>query len=103
MLLWRQRQAIGLENTTATRGAFLIQATALLTPLLATLAGESLGSRLWVGCLVALLGSILIALDHPASSSASASSFIRALLEKRPIRLHNLQFTCSLQRTKTFL
>eukprot|EP00884_Botryococcus_braunii_P002767 jgi/Botrbrau1/12491/Bobra.0169s0038.1 len=69
-------QALGLEHTTATRGAFLIQATALLTPVLATLAGESLGSRLWRGCLIALVGSVLISLDHPASSSGSGASFI---------------------------
>ncbi len=40
-------QALGLEFTTATRAAFLIQATALLTPLLASLSGERPGRAVW--------------------------------------------------------
>lgn len=40
-------QALGLEFTTATRAAFLIQATALLTPLLASLSGDRPGRAVW--------------------------------------------------------
>ena len=94
-------QAVGLQYTTATRGAFLIQvsncmtgihmmhlcrsfqqgllqATSLLTPVMATLAGEQPGRGVWLGSCCTLIGTVLITLDHSAVSShgtpAAASS-----------------------------
>ncbi|KAL0024507.1 hypothetical protein WJX77_010938 [Trebouxia sp. C0004] len=73
-------QALGLQYTTATRGAFLIQATSLLTPVMATLAGEKTSRGVWLGCCCTLTGTVLITLDHSASavsdhgSPAAASS-----------------------------
>lgn len=66
-------QAVGLQLTPATRAGFLIQLTAVLTPLLASLAGDKLAPRVWAAALMALAGTCLIALDgvQPASSAAS--------------------------------
>ncbi len=58
------KQTIGLQLTGATRAAFLLQSTAILTPLLASLFGERPGVNVWVGCLVALVGTLLIAEDE---------------------------------------
>ncbi|KAL3156670.1 hypothetical protein ABBQ38_000951 [Trebouxia sp. C0009 RCD-2024] len=72
-------QALGLQYTSATRGAFLIQATSLLTPVMAALAGEKPSRGVWLGCCCTLAGTVLITLDHSASTvsnqgSAAASS-----------------------------
>ena len=55
--------------TTATRASFLIQATALLTPLLASFTGEKPSRNVWMGCLVALAGCLFIAADSVATDS----------------------------------
>ena len=98
-------QALGLQFTSATRGAFLIQvrrmsaqfaldsvcsqyaqavsgicwpkkclncfstscswqATSLLTPVMATVAGDKPSRAVWLGCCFTLCGTVLIALDH---------------------------------------
>ncbi len=67
-------QTFGLQLTSATRASFLIQATALLTPLLATLAGERLGAQVWAGCALALGGTLLIASDTAGGGAASGAS-----------------------------
>ncbi|KAK9824226.1 hypothetical protein WJX72_008663 [[Myrmecia] bisecta] len=70
-------QAVGLEHTTATRSAFLIQATALLTPLLATLGGERPTRNVWIGCCIALMGTLLITADkHGAPDGEQAASML---------------------------
>ncbi|GMH32627.1 hypothetical protein BSKO_00461 [Bryopsis sp. KO-2023] len=56
-------QTVGLEFTTATRTAFLIQSTALLTPVIATLAGDRLPLTGWLGCAIGLVGSLLITFE----------------------------------------
>ena len=53
-------QAVGLEFTTASRAAFLVQATAILTPLLETATGGRLSRTTWASCALALAGSIVI-------------------------------------------
>ncbi len=53
-LVERLLKALGLEFTTATRAAFLIQATALLTPLLASLSGDRPGRAVWCALLCSL-------------------------------------------------
>ena len=107
-------QALGLQYTSATRGAFLIQvgrsqqwrksciwyacfeqlflalacmysmfpdtsmqATSLLTPVMAAMAGEETSRGVWLGCCCTLAGTVLITLDHSAASEhglAAASS-----------------------------
>lgn len=102
-------QALGLQYTTATRGAFLIQvkavaettllhnplalkhsqhyaiayashclhcaqATSLLTPVMATLAGEKPSRGVWLGCCCTLTGTVLITLDHSASAVSNHGS-----------------------------
>ena len=90
-------QALGLQYTAATRGAFLIQvsqsfvsialtqqilhiicwwvlgmqATSLLTPVMATLAGEKPSRGVWLGCVCTLAGTVLITLDHSATSGSA--------------------------------
>lgn len=67
-------QTFGLQLTSATRAGFLIQATALLTPLLATLGGERLGGRVWAGCGLALGGTLLIVADRVEGGKAAADA-----------------------------
>eukprot|EP00192_Tetraselmis_astigmatica_P004521 CAMPEP_0117660632 /NCGR_PEP_ID=MMETSP0804-20121206/7070_1 /TAXON_ID=1074897 /ORGANISM="Tetraselmis astigmatica, Strain CCMP880" /LENGTH=436 /DNA_ID=CAMNT_0005467371 /DNA_START=375 /DNA_END=1685 /DNA_ORIENTATION=- len=72
-------QAIGLEYTTATRAAFIIQSTALFTPLISSLAGETLTTNTWSGCLIAMMGTLLVTAEHtgdPMSQTMSAGSFV---------------------------
>ena len=67
-------QTFGLTLTSATRASFLIQATALLTPLLATLAGDRPGPRIWAGCTLALGGTLLIAADKAAGGGGGGGA-----------------------------
>ncbi|KAL4445384.1 hypothetical protein ABPG77_011209 [Micractinium sp. CCAP 211/92] len=67
-------QTLGLQLTTATRAGFLIQATALLTPLLASFAGDKPSRNVWVGCIVALAGCLAIAADASATDPDVATS-----------------------------
>lgn len=66
-------QALGLEQTTATKAAFLTQLVTALTPLVAYLAGDIVGGSSWVACCLALVGSTLVAVDdvNPDSSTLS--------------------------------
>jgi drug/metabolite transporter (DMT)-like permease len=57
-------QAQGLALTSATRGAFLIQLTSVLTPALAALTGERVSRETWVACGIALAGSLAVASDR---------------------------------------
>jgi drug/metabolite transporter (DMT)-like permease len=68
-------QTLGLQLTTATRASFLIQATALLTPLLASLAGQKPSRNVWLGCLVALAGCLFIAADNTATDTDDGALF----------------------------
>lgn len=63
-------QAIGLELSTATKAAFLTQTTAVFTPCLAVLCGQTVSPAHWVACIVALLGSCCITLDSLIDVSA---------------------------------
>eukprot|EP00873_Tetraselmis_striata_P016737 jgi/Tetstr1/437001/TSEL_002740.t1 len=72
-------QAIGLEYTTATRAAFIIQSTALFTPLISSLAGERLTQATYMGCTFAMMGTLLVTAEHsgnPASHAMLSSSLI---------------------------
>ncbi len=48
-------QAVGLESTTATQGAFLIQTTALFTPLIAGVTGSAISGTVWLATALVLV------------------------------------------------
>ena len=55
-----------------------MQATSLLTPIIATLAGEKPSRGVWLGCCFTLAGTVLITLDHSASAAADDGSSLAA-------------------------
>ena len=63
----------GFENTTTSRGTFLIRLSAMFTPIVAALAGERFPLPVWLGCLAAFLGGILISADSSSSQAAGSS------------------------------
>lgn len=66
---------IGFENTTTSRGTFLIRLSAMFTPMIAAFLGESVSLPVWLGCFAAFSGGVLISADG-SSSQAEASSFL---------------------------
>lgn len=68
-------QAVGLESTTATKGAFLIQTTALFTPLIAGLTGSSISATVWLATLLGAAGTLLFtATSHPVAGAAQQAA-----------------------------
>lgn len=68
-------QIYGLSMTTIAKGAFLIRASIIFTPLLCTLAGEAVPAGLWAGAVLGFAGSVMISFDSPqGGSSASAAA-----------------------------
>ena len=68
--------------TGATRAAFLVQATALFTPLLAAAFGMAPSALLWLSSLVALAATLLVTLDQadPSGAAAAGGGGIASLL-----------------------
>ena len=66
-------QTLGLQLTTATHAAFLIQLTSLFTPVMASVAGERPSRTVWFACVVALAGCLLIAADKVATDADDGS------------------------------
>lgn len=64
---------VGLLFTSATRASFFAQLSVVITPLLACLAGQSVPSATWCGCIVALAGMLLLGADGAEPGGASAS------------------------------
>ena len=48
-----------------------LQVTSLVTPFLASLAGERPGRLVWLGCGVAMTGTVLLTLDHAPQAASS--------------------------------
>ncbi len=76
-------QIYGFMFTTIAKGAFLIRASIIFTPLLCTVAGEAVPAGLWAGSLLGFAGSVMISLDPshtssgaPGASAAAGTSFI---------------------------
>lgn len=67
-------QATGLESTAATRAAFLVQLTSLLTPALSALAGERIPPLVWAACCMGLVGGCCIAYDSVLQKAAAAAA-----------------------------
>ncbi|EIE27659.1 hypothetical protein COCSUDRAFT_39263 [Coccomyxa subellipsoidea C-169] len=66
----------GFMFTTIAKGAFLIRASIIFTPLLCTVAGEAVPAGLWAGSLLGFAGSVMISLDpsHTSSGAPGASA-----------------------------
>lgn len=64
----------GCELISATKTAFLNQATVLITPFLVFLSGARVRKNEWTACGLGLSGSILVALDGIARISSSSGS-----------------------------
>jgi drug/metabolite transporter (DMT)-like permease len=63
-------QAVGLQTTTATKGAFLIHTTAVFTPLIAGFTGSQVSARVWLATLLGVIGTALFsASSHPAANA----------------------------------
>ena len=67
-------QIYGFTFTTIAKGAFLIRASIIFTPILCTIAGEAVPVGLWVGALTGFAGSIMISLDPSKAGDAAASA-----------------------------
>ena len=52
------RQVYGLQLTTIAKGAFLIRASIIFTPILSTIAGEAVPRGLWAGALLGFAGAL---------------------------------------------
>ena len=67
-------QIYGFTFTTIAKGAFLIRASIIFTPILCTIAGEAVPVGLWVGALTGFAGSIMISLDPSKADGAAATA-----------------------------
>eukprot|EP00585_Thalassiosira_rotula_P007760 CAMPEP_0196160394 /NCGR_PEP_ID=MMETSP0910-20130528/46806_1 /TAXON_ID=49265 /ORGANISM="Thalassiosira rotula, Strain GSO102" /LENGTH=464 /DNA_ID=CAMNT_0041425325 /DNA_START=241 /DNA_END=1635 /DNA_ORIENTATION=+ len=61
----------GLLFSPAARASFLTQTSVVMTPLLSALAGETIKSSVWGGCVLALFGLFLISTSSASSSTSS--------------------------------
>jgi drug/metabolite transporter (DMT)-like permease len=59
--------------TSATRGAFLIQSTAVFTPLLSTALGQAPSRGVLLGSALALAGAVLVTADTAGGAAAVAA------------------------------
>lgn len=67
-------QIYGFTFTTIAKGAFLIRASIVFTPVLCTAAGESVPLGLWAGALVGFAGSVMISLDPSRASAGTGAA-----------------------------
>jgi drug/metabolite transporter (DMT)-like permease len=67
-------QTWGLSLTGATRAAFLIQSSAIFTPVLSSLLGAPPPPALWASSLVALAGTVLVTLDAGEAAGGAAGA-----------------------------
>ena len=59
--------------TTIAKGAFLIRASIIFTPILCTIAGEAVPAGVWAGACLGFAGSVMISFDSPQGSAAASS------------------------------
>jgi hypothetical protein len=72
-------QAEGMQATTSTKGAFLGQLTAVITPTLALATGESVPAAIWAACCLGMAGGVMMALDSsPAAALAQETLSVDA-------------------------
>jgi drug/metabolite transporter (DMT)-like permease len=51
---------LGLISVESARASFLTQTSVVITPIISALAGQQIHCRVWIGCLVALIGLVLL-------------------------------------------
>ncbi|KAG2442627.1 hypothetical protein HXX76_002712 [Chlamydomonas incerta] len=66
--------AWGYQRISATRAAFLMQATALITPLLVVAGGGRVGPLVWLACGAGAAGGAMVALDQVQQAGAAAAA-----------------------------
>lgn len=64
-----------LLNCTFIECTCMLQVTAILTPLLATAAGEQPTKNMWIGCCIALVSTVLITLDSHSGGQGASQVF----------------------------
>eukprot|EP00429_Kryptoperidinium_foliaceum_P007645 CAMPEP_0176007916 /NCGR_PEP_ID=MMETSP0120_2-20121206/3479_1 /TAXON_ID=160619 /ORGANISM="Kryptoperidinium foliaceum, Strain CCMP 1326" /LENGTH=354 /DNA_ID=CAMNT_0017340691 /DNA_START=85 /DNA_END=1149 /DNA_ORIENTATION=- len=52
--------ALGLLSTESARASFFTQTSVVMTPILSAIAGYQLRCRVWLGCIIALIGLVLL-------------------------------------------
>jgi drug/metabolite transporter (DMT)-like permease len=57
---------LGLLSTESARASFLTQTSVVITPLISAVAGHHVQCRVWIGCLIALVGLIVLSNDGAA-------------------------------------
>ncbi|GLI69105.1 hypothetical protein VaNZ11_013652 [Volvox africanus] len=83
--------AWGMQRISATRSAFLAQATSLLTPLLVWLSGGRVGVMVWIACFCGALGGAMVALDNVyGAAAAAAAARLAASTSGHGRRIHQL-------------
>ncbi|GIL42805.1 hypothetical protein Vafri_179 [Volvox africanus] len=82
--------AWGMQRISATRSAFLAQATSLLTPLLVWLSGGRVGVMVWLACFCGALGGAMVALDNVYGAAAAAAAGSAASTGGHGRRIHEL-------------
>lgn len=72
---------LGCTQVTAVTAAFLLQATNVITPCLAFLAGDRISRRVWLGTVVVALGTVLIFVDglHTVEKAGERDRWLSSL------------------------
>jgi drug/metabolite transporter (DMT)-like permease len=71
---------VGLVSTGSARASFLTQTSVLFTPLISTLIGkQSVSKNVWLACLVALAGLVVLTMGAGGGVAAGASAFALSL------------------------
>ena len=61
-------QVMGIQQTTATKAAILVQCTTVIVPVLDSILNKrAISSRVWAACFLALIGVILVGVENPLS------------------------------------
>ncbi len=72
-------QVYGLQLTTIAKGAFLIRASIVFTPILSTIAGDVVPRGLWAGALLGFAGALRSLLRAPLAAGGAASGVLSAV------------------------
>jgi len=68
LFLGSSLQVMGIQHTTATRAAILVQLTTVMVPLLESLFNQkSVSLQLWISCLLALVGVVFVSVENPVA------------------------------------
>lgn len=74
---------VGLVSTGSARASFLTQASVLFTPLISTMIGkESVAKNVWLACMVALVGLVVLTMGAGGAAAAGATSAFAVSLSR---------------------